>query len=339
MKALSCPPVFASLRRYFEGDVPFVKNADNSDLLRVVASPANWKFGKRGLTIVFPEYSVSPRAAPSRDVTVSWRSLGPFLVPGSSVPGTSTKEPKADDPETKRNSWRGSYVYEDMEGRNLSGFFMTVDYALQVPDDSSKPVALTMTGYQTDRKVLCTLTGNDERAEIRFLSFADGRVLNEYGVREYESNQLLFSLVRGQGGKGHASLLTEWKALRPSGTRKIAGHYFSASAGVSEASLKSALSAGGSPSCSKRLASNLSSGWNDGGPAAEMESVLRSPEDLARVLSVSLSPNLLKGSMAVSGTTYRFDGLLREEATAAIVGYPSVMTASERLRTLAANGR
>jgi uncharacterized protein len=52
----------------------------------VTASTKNWELIPAGLRISFPEYSVSPRAAPADDVTVPWSALKPFLVAGFVVP-------------------------------------------------------------------------------------------------------------------------------------------------------------------------------------------------------------------------------------------------------------
>jgi uncharacterized protein len=48
----------------------------------VTGSPRNWEMDGKGLTIVFPEYSVSPRVEPADPVTIPWSALQPFLSPG-----------------------------------------------------------------------------------------------------------------------------------------------------------------------------------------------------------------------------------------------------------------
>jgi uncharacterized protein len=55
------------------------------ELVAVVGSPRDWTFDADGLTISFPEYSVSPRAFPAPDVTVPWKVLQPYLVAASPV--------------------------------------------------------------------------------------------------------------------------------------------------------------------------------------------------------------------------------------------------------------
>ena len=48
----------------------------------VTKSPKNWELDAKGLTISFPEYTVSPRVEPAEPVTVPWSVLQPFLSPG-----------------------------------------------------------------------------------------------------------------------------------------------------------------------------------------------------------------------------------------------------------------
>jgi uncharacterized protein len=55
------------------------------ELVAAVESPQNWSFDEEGLTISFPEYSVSPRAFPAPDVRVPWAVLRPYLALASPV--------------------------------------------------------------------------------------------------------------------------------------------------------------------------------------------------------------------------------------------------------------
>jgi uncharacterized protein len=52
----------------------------------VTKSTANWELEPKGLTISFPEYTVSPRAMPVDAVTVPWSVLKPFLAQSFVVP-------------------------------------------------------------------------------------------------------------------------------------------------------------------------------------------------------------------------------------------------------------
>jgi uncharacterized protein len=52
----------------------------------VAADPRNWDIDAKGLTINFPEYSVTPRAFPVDPVLVPWEALSGFLAKGFEVP-------------------------------------------------------------------------------------------------------------------------------------------------------------------------------------------------------------------------------------------------------------
>jgi uncharacterized protein YecT (DUF1311 family) len=52
----------------------------------VVAEPKNWDIDAKGITINFPEYSVTPRAEPVDGVLVSWSALKEYLAKDFVVP-------------------------------------------------------------------------------------------------------------------------------------------------------------------------------------------------------------------------------------------------------------
>jgi uncharacterized protein len=62
-----------------------IKGPMAKELLAVTSSPRDWTFEAGGLTISFPEYSVSARAFPAPDVTIPWSVLRPFLAAASPV--------------------------------------------------------------------------------------------------------------------------------------------------------------------------------------------------------------------------------------------------------------
>lgn len=55
-------------------------------LPKVVLDSRNWQLDGKGLTIDFPEYTVSPRVSPVGPVTIPWTTLKPFLQPGFVIP-------------------------------------------------------------------------------------------------------------------------------------------------------------------------------------------------------------------------------------------------------------
>jgi len=55
-------------------------------LSKVVLDPRNWRLNSEGLTIDFPEYTVSPRVAPVSPVMIPWATLRPLLDPSFTIP-------------------------------------------------------------------------------------------------------------------------------------------------------------------------------------------------------------------------------------------------------------
>jgi uncharacterized protein len=57
-----------------------------SALQKVVLNSQNWELDGKGLTIDFPEYTVSPRVYPVSPVMIPWTALKPLLQPSFTIP-------------------------------------------------------------------------------------------------------------------------------------------------------------------------------------------------------------------------------------------------------------
>lgn len=55
-------------------------------LPRVVLDSRNWQLDGKGITIEFPDYSVSAHVDPAGPVTIPWTTLKPFLQPSFAIP-------------------------------------------------------------------------------------------------------------------------------------------------------------------------------------------------------------------------------------------------------------
>jgi hypothetical protein len=67
------------LKKQLGADYEYIDPMDKS-VGEVIKTPHNWDLDAKGLTISFPEYSVTPRVEPADDVTVPWAELRPFLT-------------------------------------------------------------------------------------------------------------------------------------------------------------------------------------------------------------------------------------------------------------------
>ncbi len=156
-------------------------------------------------------------------LVLMWIALVGALVSG--VPGRAGAQTavaaSASDAVVRR--WAGSYVYEDALGEIPagSGTRPFVTYTLRIPGSASQPVTLEADGFQTEDRLRCAVSGSGERIEVRFLSFADGSVKNQFGVSVYQPNDVLFTLQRGARG-----FVTEWRALKPDVVSRRRGRYF-----------------------------------------------------------------------------------------------------------------
>jgi hypothetical protein len=119
-------------------------------------------------------------------------------------------------------SWAGRYEFIDRAGETVGGTGVVTTYRLDVPREASSPGTLKVTGFQSDTTVNCELSATPADVSVKFLSYADGRTVNEFGVAVYQPHQVLFTLRRGPGGR----VATTWQALRPDGVREPSGPYF-----------------------------------------------------------------------------------------------------------------
>ena len=91
--------------------------------------------------------------------------------------------------------WGGIYRYNANFGRNAGGTAMNVTYEIAIEDGPTPGAEISADGYQTSNTVLCTTRKKGSSLELRFLSYPDGKMENEYGVKLYEKNDVLITLT------------------------------------------------------------------------------------------------------------------------------------------------
>jgi hypothetical protein len=92
--------------------------------------------------------------------------------------------------------WGGLYRYNANFGRNAGGTAMNVTYEISIEDGPTPGAEISADGYQTSNTVLCTTRKKGSSIELRFLSYPNGKMENEYGVNLYENSDLLMTLTR-----------------------------------------------------------------------------------------------------------------------------------------------
>jgi hypothetical protein len=116
-------------------------------------------------------------------------------------------------------AWVGTYTYEQPLGPNLSGTIQNfITHRLVLTDVRC---SLTAQGLQTDESIRCSVHPVANGLQIRFVSAADGSLLNRFGRQDHQKGQPLFTLTR-RGGR----LVTSWQgyALKPD--KATPGSYF-----------------------------------------------------------------------------------------------------------------
>lgn len=115
------------------------------------------------------------------------------------------------------SKWQGSYIYEaDLSG-GIPDRLMFVEYVLEVSNNSCK---LSVQGYQVSEVILCRAIGQQRSLDVKFQSYEDGLLKNQYGIQVYSVDQTLFHLNLEK------DLVTHWGALVPDELVAKPGKYF-----------------------------------------------------------------------------------------------------------------
>lgn len=122
----------------------------------------------------------------------------------------------------RSDTWAGVYEYEDSLGHTAPGTFAVVLYTLSVPDTQNQ-AQLRIQGYQVDEAILCNILMQPNGLTVKFRSYDNGKIENEYGTVVYEPDAILFILERGEK---IGTFITTWKALTPDGSKLSKGEYF-----------------------------------------------------------------------------------------------------------------
>lgn len=160
----------------------------------------------------------SPTAGPHSN-----SALSPFT--SSSAWATNTGSPTS-------RQWEGVYSYHGTFGSTAGGSPIAFDYRLTIRSAKVSPRAiLAVTGYQTDEKVYCDVSTEDDRLTLFFRSFESGDLVNEYGIAEYKPGEALLTLRRPD--RTSNKLLTEWQGLAPADEHmQRVGQYFEKMSGA-----------------------------------------------------------------------------------------------------------
>jgi len=114
---------------------------------------------------------------------------------------------------------------DDTGGHTFGGSPILYHYTLVLQRGPAGPSCmLHLEGYQQDEQLRCTAHGDPSMLDVAFASYANGSLVNMYGIRVYRPGTVLFRLNRAGTGNS-AALATAWLALHPDGLAKT-GAFF-----------------------------------------------------------------------------------------------------------------
>lgn len=119
------------------------------------------------------------------------------------------------------STWSGQYAYSASHGKTAAGTPVIIDYTLTLGQHPMTDCQLVVQGYQVNEAIRCEATLSDGHLDVRFRSYGNGRVTNQYGVAVYPPKAVLFSLKCQ-----NKALITHWRALAPGDQLPKSGHYF-----------------------------------------------------------------------------------------------------------------
>lgn len=110
-------------------------------------------------------------------------------------------------------TWKGGYRYAFDGGRTAGGSPILITYDLAFVPGAARGSCLLMSrGFQSDERIVCHASGDAKTLTIAFHGYEDGRMINRYGVAQYEPGAIPFTLQRLDGG---GAATTKWEAFRP----------------------------------------------------------------------------------------------------------------------------
>ena len=93
--------------------------------------------------------------------------------------------------------WQGEYSYYASGGQTRGGSQIMMDIMLKIdPQAGDKYCELNADGYQTYDRIVCTAAVDKNRLVVRFKSYEDDRIVNEYDVARYKIGETLLSVEK-----------------------------------------------------------------------------------------------------------------------------------------------
>lgn len=122
--------------------------------------------------------------------------------------------------ESDQTAWEGSYTFQEGGGRS-GGAGTFVEHAIIIYLRGSELIAdIDADGFQTSRRLRCTVKVEADRISLYFSSYREDNVFEPY-----RKGQFLLALERSAAG-GRTRLLTYWGAYQPTFGRARNGRVY-----------------------------------------------------------------------------------------------------------------
>lgn len=123
--------------------------------------------------------------------------------------------------------WDGEYQFAGLGGKTGGGSPIMMEIILTINKSGSNEYCkLHMQGFQKDEIIFCLLTGSDNKLEVKFKTYGDGRVLNAYDVERYKVGEVLFVLEKAEGKDKKTRYIPHWASYVPFDNMEKGGKYF-----------------------------------------------------------------------------------------------------------------
>jgi hypothetical protein len=109
--------------------------------------------------------------------------------------------------------WHGEYLYETAAGHTAGGSPITMELTLTIKKSAlSESCLFQAVGFQTYKKIVCTLAGNGDNLEVKFKNYEEGTLL-----KKYKAGEVLFVLEKSDGKDNKTRYVPHWAAYQPFG--------------------------------------------------------------------------------------------------------------------------
>lgn len=122
--------------------------------------------------------------------------------------------------------WDGEYQFAGLGGETGGGSPIMMDITLTIKKSGSDGYCfLYADGFQTTDRIVCSLTDNGNKLEVKFKSYEDGKILNGHNVAVYKVGEILFVLEKKEGKDKKIRYIPHWASYVPFDDMKIGGKY------------------------------------------------------------------------------------------------------------------